>query len=233
MSGNLHSDSRRALSGGLGASYTRVDDGAGDSRNAWTYLAWRPSNALRFEAEPSWNRHRPEFQFVRTADVGGEPGYLFASLDQRTAELSLRVDYSVTPSLTVQYYGAPFVSAGRYAEFKRVTSPRARAYGDRFRRLDDAVRYDAAEASYSVDEDGDGAAEYGFGNPDFNVRDFNSNLVIRWQYSPGSSLYVVWSQARFGYEPDGGFALGPDLDALFDVHPHNVFLIKMNRWFSL
>ncbi len=229
----LNSDSRRKLSGGVGGGLGWTDDDAGKSRNAWTYLAWRPNDALRIQAEPSWRHSEPDFQFVRSVDLGGERGYVYGALDQKTVEMSLRLDYSITPTLTVQYYGAPFVSAGRYRDFKRVTAPRAERYADRFRRLEGDVTYDAAAGAYRVDEDGDDAADYSFGNPDFNVRDFNSNLVVRWQYSPGSSLYLVWSQARFGYEPDGSFDLTGDVDALFDVHPHNVFLIKMNRWFSL
>ena len=231
--GNLSTDSRRAVSAGIGGGMTRTDDGAGESRSAWTSVAWRPSDALRLEAQPSWQRYRPEFQYVRAADAGGEPAYVYGALDQKTVDLSLRVDYSITPNLTVQYYGAPFVSAGRYGDFKRITSPRAARYADRFRRLEGVARLDADTGAYVVDENGDGTDDYAFGNPDFNVRDFNSNLVLRWQYSPGSSLYVVWSQARFGYAPDGSFELGNDLDALFGVHPHDVFLIKFNRWFSL
>ena len=65
------------------------------------------------------------------------------------------------------------------------------------------------------------------------VGDFNSNLVIRWEYDPGSTLFLVWSQSRFDYLNDGEFRLGDDLDGLFGTHPHDVFLVKFNRWFSL
>jgi hypothetical protein len=57
--------------------------------------------------------------------------------------------------------------------------------------------------------------------------------VVRWQYSPGSSFYLVWSQARSGFSPDGRFDLRNDVDDLFGIHPHDVFLVKFNRWFSL
>jgi hypothetical protein len=229
----LNSDWRRQLSGGIGGSATRWDDGAGRYRNAWTYLVWRPTNAIRAEIEPSYSRNEPEFQFVDTVDDGGDPAYVYASLDQRTFDLSFRLDYSVTPTLTIQYYGAPFVSAGRYRDFKRVTNPRGDRYGDRFRRLDGAVRFDEADDAYFVDEDGDGTDDYEFGDPDFNVRDFNSNLVVRWQYSPGSRVFLVWSQSRSGFESAGRFDLRDDMRALFDVHPHNVFLVKLDHWINL
>jgi hypothetical protein len=84
-----------------------------------------------------------------------------------------------------------------------------------------------------VDENGDGTIDYRFDNPDFNIRDFNSNLVTRWEFQPGSVLFLVWSQARGGFTPNGRFAAGEDLEELFDTHPHNVFLVKVSKWFSL
>jgi hypothetical protein len=231
--GELNSDGRRMVSGGFGGAVTEFDDDTGHSRQVWTWLAWRPTDAIRTEVGPSYRRNEPELQFVRQTSFDGEDRYLYGALDQRTFDLSLRLDYSVTPDLTIQYYGAPFVSAGKYQRFQRVASPRAASLDDRFVSLDDDVRFDEAEGAYFVDEDGDGTDDYSFGNPDFNVRDFHSNLVVRWQYSPGSSFYLVWSQARSGFSPDGRFDLRNDVDDLFGIHPHDVFLVKFNRWFSL
>ncbi len=229
----LNTDWRRTLSGGVGGSVTRLDDDAGDSNDLWSWVAWRPSNAMRLELSTSYGRNRPELQYVTTADRAGEAAYVFARLEQETLDLSLRFDYAITPDLTVQYYGAPFVSAGTYDAFKRIVDPRAGEYGDRFVELGEVARDDASAGVYTVDEDGDGAEDYRFSQPNFDVRDFNSNLVVRWQYSPGSSVFLVWSQARFGFDRTGRFAAADDLDALFDRHPDDVFLIKINRWLDL
>jgi hypothetical protein len=234
LNGGINSDWRRALSGGAGGGYTRTDDDAGESADVWTYLTWRPTDAVRMEVNPEYSHHQPDFQYVETADHGDDVAYVYGSLDQKTFDVSFRLDYSVTPDLTIQYYGAPFVSAGQYGSFRRITSPRADSYENRFRRIAEGeIQYDEENESYLVDENGDGVIDYEFGNPDFNVRDFNSNLVVRWQYSPGSSIFVVWSQSRFGFSPDGSFNVRDDMNALFDVHPHNVFLIKVNRWINL
>ncbi len=233
MDAEINSDSRRRIYGGFGGGGNLVDDDAGHRSHVWSYLAFRPSNAIRLEMNPEYGRNRPDLQYIQQTDYAGEPAYVYGDLEQETFELSLRVDYSLTPRLTVQYYGAPFVSAGKYSDFKRITDPRAGDYEDRFVRLGDAATRDPAGGAWNVDEDSDGATDYSFGDRDFNVRDFNSNLVVRWEYSPGSSLYVVWSQQRSGFEPDGRFDVGRDLDGLFDVHPHDVFLIKINRWFDL
>jgi hypothetical protein len=107
----------------------------------------------------------------------------------------------------------------------------AAKYEDRYRSLGDLDAED--EGYYLVDEDENGEDDYYFYDPNFNIQDFNSNLVIRWAYSPGSSIYLVWSQARFHYDQRGEFALGNDMSELFDVEPHNVFLLKINRWINL
>lgn len=232
FNGGVDSDSRRRISGGFGGATTNFDDDAGGSSKYWTYLAWRPSNAIRVEVNPAYTRNRPDLQFVQATDFAGEAAYIFGALKQETFDVSLRLDYSLTPRLTVQYYGAPFVSAGKYSDFKRISNPRAGAYEDRFVRLGAAASRDPA-GGWLVDENSDGTTDYSFGDRDFNVRDFNSNLVVRWEYSPGSSLYIIWSQSRSGFLPNGRFDLNRDLDGLFEIHPHNVFLIKINRWFDL
>ncbi|HMB71212.1 MAG TPA: DUF5916 domain-containing protein, partial [bacterium] len=233
MDGEFGTDSRRRLSGGAGASRNWTDDDAGRSWGWWTWVSWRPSNAVRLQFNPGFRHNQPELQYVRERSYNGQPAFVYGSLDQKTFDFSLRLDYSITPALTVQYYGAPFVSAGEYSGFKRITDPLADAYGDRFVSLDGQLTEDPVTGELIADEDSDGNEDYRFRNPDFNVRDFNSNLVVRWEYSPGSSLYLVWSQSRFGFDPDGRFNARDDLDSLFDVHPYDVFLIKINRWIDL
>ena len=233
MDANLNTDHSKVVSGGAGSWFPRLDDDAGGGHGFWSYIAWRPSNALRIEMNPSLSWRENDMQYVSATDFEGDPRYIYGSISQRTFDASLRIDYSLTPNLTVQFYGAPFIAAGEYDQFKRVTDPMAGAYEDRYAELGELDYYSDAEEYYVVDEDGDDEADYYFYDPSFNIRDFNSNLVIRWAYSPGSSLYLVWSQSRFGYDQRGEFALGNDLDELFNVEPHNVFLLKINRWINL
>jgi hypothetical protein len=86
---------------------------------------------------------------------------------------------------------------------------------------------------YSVDENIDSNEDYTIGKPDFNVQEFLSNLVIRWEYNPGSSVYLVWSQTRDGYNPSGTMNYFDDMGDLFHYRPHNVFLIKFSYRFGL
>jgi hypothetical protein len=230
----VESDRNRRLSAEVGGAVNNGDAGSRRYWEWWVDMRFRPSNALQVTLSPWYGRNNKEMQYVTTRDAGGSPRYLFGRLHQKTAGLTVRVDYTVTPNLTVQFYGAPFVSAGRYTELKRITDPRAGEYRDRFHVFTgDEIAYDGADDAFEIDEGADGGVDYRFGSPDFNFREFNSNLVVRWEFQPGSLLYLVWSQARDDVVSDGRFSLGDDLDDLFAVHPRNIFLIKVSKWFSL
>jgi len=135
--------------------------------------------------------------------------YVFARLEQKTAFVTTRLSYTFTPTLSVQFYGMPFLTAGVYSRFRKVVAPRATDYEQRY-------------APYDYPD-----------NPNFNFRQFRSNLVVRWEYRPGSTLFVVWSQGRTSLGDQGRFSLFDDGRALFDTRSENVFLVKVNRWFSL
>ncbi|MGD8396339.1 MAG: DUF5916 domain-containing protein, partial [Candidatus Eiseniibacteriota bacterium] len=129
----VHSDSRRQLAVGAGASATRFDVDAGRSASLWTDVTWRPSNAVRLEVNPSYTHNQPDMQYVTRAGSGDVSRYIYGRLDQKTFDVSVRLEYAVTPTLTVQLYTAPFVSAGRYDRLRRITRPRAAVYSDRYR----------------------------------------------------------------------------------------------------
>ena len=219
-----------------GEGYLRhSDEGSGTYWEAWATLAYRPSNAIRVSLSPGYMKSTPEMQYVDTTAFGDDDRYLFGSLDQRTIVLTLRLDYSITPNLTVQYYGSPFLSTGRYTEFKRITRPKADDYRDRFHVFDEQqIAYDPDNEIYEVDENRDGSVDYELEDPDFDAREFNSNLVIRWEYQPGSTLFVVWSQIRQNSTMVGEhLEFQNDMRELFSAPPHNVLLVKISKWLSL
>lgn len=227
-------DSRKKVYGSFGGYLKDQDDDAGSFEEIWASLSFRPSNALRLSMSPSLSKNRPEMQYVGTEAFGEEDRYLFSSLDQETFALTLRIDYSITPDLTIQFYGAPFVSVGRYTSFKRITDPKAGSFQNRFSTFGaDQIVFDPDEGTYAVDENGDGVADYNFGDPDFDLRDFNSNLVVRWEYRPGSTVYLVWAQSRFSSERIGAdLGIGDDLNNLFASRAENVLLLKFGKWFN-
>lgn len=230
----LSTDSREAVRLGLNGNWS-TEVGAGSrSVRVGPSITVQPTDAARISLRPRMAWSRDASQYVGTIDGsdGGTTHYLFGRLEQRTASLTTRIDYTFSPDLSLQIYAQPFLSAGDYGAFREVRDPRAASFGDRFLTYaEDAVT--AEEGVRAVDRDGDGEAELHFDDPDFNVRQLRSNVVLRWEYMPGSRAFLVWSQERSGAGPDGRFRLGRDLDGLFGAEGRNVFLVKLEHWLGL
>jgi hypothetical protein len=208
-----------------------VYDGGGREQTLSTSLRMRPTNSISVSVAAFYERNVDNLQYVDTARPAGEAKYVLGRLDQETLGLTLRANVLLTPDLSIQYYGSPFVSNGRYGRFKRATdTPRADRYEDRFREFGGGeIAYVPELNLYRVSESG---TTYAFGNPDFDFRQFRSNLVARWEFMPGSSLYVVWSQDRTD-ETAWGRSLTSSLDALRLAPAANVLLVKVSYWFGL
>ncbi len=206
----FYSDNRRRVSAGL-----EGDVGGDGQGSSWQQfdpsVTVRPTPAIMFSVGPRINRNVADAQWV--TNLTGEPThYVFAHLDQTTVSMTARFNYTMTPNLSLQLYAQPFVSAGEYNAFKEIADPRNPDYNLRYAPFDYA--YDA------------------YGNPDFNVKSFRTTNVLRWEYKPGSTLFVVWQQARSNYAVPGGFEIGRDARAIFGVPPHNVFLVKISYWLN-
>ncbi|HRW63867.1 MAG TPA: DUF5916 domain-containing protein, partial [Bacteroidales bacterium] len=173
-------------------------------------IVYRPFDALRVTFMPDISFSTDEMQYVNTEEYNGEDRYVFAQIKQVTTDFTLRLDYTITPELTIQYYGSPFVGTGDYSNPKYITDPKADKFKDRY----------STDMSFSAE---DYENDY-----DFNFRQFKSNLVLRWEYRPGSLLYLVWTQNKTGAVANGNFSFFDDYDALFNIHPYNVFLIKLS-----
>ena len=230
----MGTDRRKKVAGEFAISKGQGDSGSEDTRSARATLIWRPTDAIRFSLNPRFTLSEREMQYIGTEESAAGDRFLFGSIEQETTVLNLRLDYSITPDLTVQLYASPFVSTGRYREFKRIIAPRAAVYRDRFSIFgDDQIILDSLGDVFEVDEDIDGRVDYSFDNPDFDVREFNSNLVVRWEYQPGSAVFLVWSQVRDESTlaaSDRGF--DRELDTLFATPAHDVVLLKISKWFS-
>ena len=230
---HLMSDERKAISGGT---FVRFSWGAEDSNqsNSYTlFMTFRPLNTLSISLYPSYSHNRDELQYVSQTSMDNDPRYVFGSIDQKVLSMSLRINFNITPDLTIQYWGQPFTASGDYSEFKMITDPGADRYRDRFHVYsDEQISLD--EGSYLIDENLDSNVDYSFGDPDFTVNEWLSNLVIRWEFLPGSTAYLVWSQTRNQYHQDGHFDAWENMDLMFtESSPTNVFLVKFSYRFGL
>lgn len=231
---NLSSDSRKRLRFNLGGSNFIGDQNNRQSSGINFGGSYRPNSALSISVNPSYNHSIRELQYIGKETLASETRYLFGRIHQKTLGVTMRLNVSLTPDLSIQFYGQPFVSAGKFSQVKNITEPRADLFTNRFHIFNaDEIRFDQIQDTYYIDEDSDGVFDYSISNPNFNFLQFRSNLVLRWEYIPGSALYLVWSQGRTGYLDSGDFSFRNDMQDLFHVHPHNVFLVKFSYCFKL
>ncbi len=192
-------------------------------------ISWRPLKSLQLSLEPGYQKAYRTTQYVTTEEYNGEDRYIMARLDQEILSADFRINLSITPDLSIQYWGQPFIFAGNYSEYKRITNPMADQFSDQYHVFTESeISYNEPDNTYEIDENQDGTTDYSFENPDFNFYEFRSNLVLRWEYIPGSTIFVVWSQGREGDKSTGNFNLGEDFDYLFKTRPQDVFLIKVS-----
>jgi hypothetical protein len=219
--------------------YTGTYIGLGDANsnhaNDFAFgVTVRPMNAMMISFEPDIFTQHSKLQYVETASFDGDPRYVFADLVQKTFSFTFRLNYSVNPELTIEYYGQPFISAGEYTNYKLITNPRAEQFKDRYVVFEENnISYNFDLTRINFDENRDNITDYSVSNPNFNVQQFRSNLVIRWEYLPGSTIFLVWSQSRNYQDSSGSFAYGENMKQLFNTQPNNVFLLKFSYWFSL
>jgi hypothetical protein len=222
---NVNSDQRKKVTLSLNGGGSLEDETAGRSWRLSSSVSWKASTRANLSLRPSYSRNHSAWQYVTQKRVGGESHYLFGALDQRTASLTARVNYTFTPTLSLQVYAQPFVSAGEYSGFREVAT------------VDGGGR--VAETSRFEDRFRPVAQGVTVGNPDFNFKQLRSNAVLRWEYRPGSTLFLVWSQGREDFNRDGSFRMGRDFRRLLGaddelpVRGTNVLLLKVNYWLNL
>jgi hypothetical protein len=223
----VNSDSRRTVQVSANHNWAARPESDSWNQGVSVNTLWRPSGRASLRAGPFVSWREEDRQWVGRVGSASGDHYLFGRMEQTTVGLTARVDLAVTPALTLQLYGQPFVSSQAFHSFKQVSDPRARRYEDRLAEVD-AVRDGGV---YRADLNGDGALE-AFGVPDFRFGQFRSNAVLRWEYRPGSTLFLVWAQSRDDISGDGAFRFGDGMRGLFEREPENVFLVKLSYWFN-
>lgn len=230
---SFKTDSRKRIVGRVSGSFNIADHDSKKSWNAGFELLYIPFNSLQISVEPHYNQAFEYSRYVETIELEDGDRYIMASLNRHTTLINIRINFSITPDLTIQYWGQPFLFAGDYSNYMSVVDAGNSSYYDQFHEFtDDEISYDPKSDTYLIDETGDGQTDYGFENPDFSVYDYRSNLVLRWEYIPGSTVFVVWSQGKYGDDSTGDFDINRQINSLVDAVSTNVFLIKFSYRFS-
>lgn len=207
----------------------------------------RPSPTLEIVLLPAFSaEHAPAQYVTQTAAVNYPPTfgrrYLFGELKRRELAMETRANLTLTPRLTFQLYAQPLLSAGDYIAYKQLARPESFEFdefepGTAVTSGTDVTcgggRTCVLDGRRYVDFDRDGVSDLSFQEQDFTVRSLLLNAVLRWEYRPGSALYLVWQQGREVEDQAGRLSLGRDLDRLWDAKPDNVFIVKLTYWLGL
>lgn len=229
----LRTDYRRPVQGFVDGDFSYVTTSGSWALRLAPGLTVQARSNLDVSVSVDVSANVTDDQFIAdpTSASGGQE-YVLARLDQTSAGLTLRANYTMSPTLSVQLYAQPFTSVGAFGDYRAVTSPRARGYDDRFHYFAGSELVEA-DGNFAADTDGDGVAEYSFSRPDFNFRQLRSNLVVRWEYRPGSTLFAVWAYNGSGGDSTGAFVLKDEIAGIGSLAAENVFLIKLNYWLGL
>jgi hypothetical protein len=190
-------------------------------------LTWLPVRKIRLSGVLMLEARNYHQQYVNTLTGDTETLYITGAIDQHSTSLTFRGELFLTPELSLQYYGSPFYSVGKYDQFNRVDQSRAREMDQRVQAVD--VMYDESENRYSFVHNSE---IWNFHNPDFSFMQFRSNLVFRWEYKLGSTLYLVWAHDRSGFE-NLYHPVSDITGDLFGIMGNHVFMFKLNYWFSI
>lgn len=246
LSMNFSSDRRKSVS--FGTNFEMNDDriGYGGRKQVRGDLRFQPSDNLAISLSPRFEAARSGDQYViATSTLPYDPTYgtryLFADLDRTTFSMETRLDWTFTPKLSLQLFAQPLLSSGDYLQYKQLAASQSFDF-DEFvagaaQVLPGGVQCSASicevDGTQHVDFDGDGVTDYAFSDRDFNVRSLIGNAVLRWEYRPGSTIFLVWQRSQVDRGSFGDFDLGRDAGALFAAPADNRFIIKVNYWMGL
>jgi hypothetical protein len=231
VNAGISSDPRKAIVINAG-NFLQTGPGDGYNNDWFAEVQYKPRPSLEFGIGPSINWDKSEAQFLgripdpaATRTYGAR--YVFASVDQTTLSIDTRVNYTFSPTLSLQVFAQPFIASGKFGATKEFAEPgkfEFLEYGRDVGQIADGRIYPNGT--------GDGAVSFGVPQPDFNIGSLRGNAVLKWDWRPGSTMYVAWQQTRDAFSPVGEFAFNRDFDNLFGAQPDNIFLIKVSYWLN-
>ena len=235
----IGTDPRKSIRLSFSPEYGWNDDGGSFSGYSFD-VSWTPTPAMSLTMSPGYSRSHGRSQYVADFEDATNTEfygrrYVFADLRQNTLSLDTRMNVTFTPNMTLQLFAQPFISSNNYSDWKeyaRTRDDERLVYGEDVGEVT-TVQTESGRTVF-IDPDGAGpAGVFHFEEPDFNLRSLRGNAVFRWEYTPGSTLFLVWTQDRSSFENVGDLEFGRDRGELFRADPDNIFLIKVNYWLGI
>ncbi len=227
---SLTTDRRKTVSATLWASAGGVFGTPERFGSFQPRVDFRPGGSLNASLAVNYAWNRDPTQWVAGRTVEDSTHYVLGTVDRKTVNVTSRVDWTFSPTTSLQLYAQPFVSAGAYDDLKGVADPHASTFEGRFRAYGDQLTCETETCH--VDLNSDGGGDFSFRRPDFNFKSLRATMVLRWEYRPGSVLYVAWQHSRSEIERHGSLRGMSELGELFSLESDNIVLIKANYWLA-
>ena len=230
-----YSDSRQPLVFSLNGEMSRRQDGTREF-GIGPQLRWKPRSNVSLSIHPEVEFLNSYRQWVANVDDALNAAtygrrYVFAYLNEKVLSAEIRLNWIFSPKISLQAYLQPLIAVGKYAEFKELARPATYSFNYYGR---NGSTIDKNQDGYTVDPDGAGpAAEFAFVDPDFNFKSLRGTVVFRWEYRPGSTFYLVWTQNRQDFANPGDLDFGRDLGDLIAAKGDNIFMLKATYRFNL
>lgn len=226
----LQTNSARRFFAGFGTDWKWVDEGRGGSTEHTFKIYWKLSNRLMISSESKYEDLTDINQYVTQNKTGAETRYIVGQLERETFFTTLRAELFATPELSLQFYGSPYFSRGKFTSLKKVGQSLDQDIQSRLLPLQIIAKEDF---TWYIDETGDYAYDFAMNQPDFNFHELRSNFVLRWEYRAGSTIYLVWSHNRYSLQqeyPSSRWNLYRDIAK---AAADNAFMLKISYWLSL
>jgi len=202
-------------------------------------VEWKPSSRVSLTFSPAYEQSLLGAQYVTTvedptagATYGGR--YVFAVVGQRTLSASLRLNWIFKPNLSLELFAQPLIGTGLYSDYKELARPRTYDF-NHYDETGTITTTPGADGStlYTIDPDGGGTApSFSFYSPDFTVASLRGNAVLRWEFRPGSTIFLVWTRTTDQQGYSGEFTPASSLGGLLTGTADNVFAVKFSYWWS-
>lgn len=193
-------------------------------------LAYQPTDALNISFENEFEITKDRSQYVTALDTQEGRRYILGNIKNDQFTSTLRFTYSINPDFSIQFYGQPFISRGRFSNFNFVSEATAEKFTDRVNFYDEnqiqEVTNTSGSSIFSVDENRDQIEDYSFNNPNFSFAQLQTNLVVRWEYIPGSELFFVWARGSVGNRNTRDSLSDGIREQVFNTPAEDTFLIK-------
>jgi len=226
----IQTNSTKDLFFGAGSNYDWYDNDLSESVHHTFFASLQIGNNFTITSNTEYLITIDNNQYITQKFLNDEQKYIVGKIDRKTLFTTLRMEYFFTPELSLQYYGSPYASTGKYLDFKEVHIAHSKNADERYLIFDHS---ETTDGKILLNPKNESYPPFSISNPDFNFQEFRSNFVARWEFLPGSTMYLVWTHNRIRAESRYNPSVTNSFKRIFDVKPQNAFMLKISYWFSL